>query len=169
MEKHILENYINQNLSLNQISKKSGKSLTTIRYWTKKHNLKSNSEVFATKEYGETRLCPKCKEHVPINQFYNRRGKPNSSVYCKKCTSHQTKERMKKFKIQCVEYKGGKCEKCGYSRYFGALDFHHVDPKQKDFCISHVKSYLFDEVIKSELDKCVLLCACCHREEHEMK
>ena len=24
-----------------------------------------------------------------------------------------------------VEYKGGKCVKCGYKRYKGALEFHH--------------------------------------------
>jgi hypothetical protein len=24
---------------------------------------------------------------------------------------------------------GGKCQKCGYDRYVGALQFHHLDPE----------------------------------------
>lgn len=170
MEKHILENYINQNLSLNQISRETGKSLSTVRYWSKKHKLKSNFITFKNKpikEYGEFRFCPRCQKQVPTNDFYSRRGKPNSSVYCKKCHNLQTTERQKKLKKFCVEYKGGKCERCGYSKCIGALEFHHINPAQKDFSISHVKSYAFSQTIKDELNKCNLLCANCHREEHE--
>jgi hypothetical protein len=35
-----------------------------------------------------------------------------------------------------VVYKGGKCQCCGYNKYIGALEFHHVDPEQKDFGVS---------------------------------
>ena len=169
MEKNILENYINQNLSLNKISKKTGKSLTTVRYWAKKHKLKSKFKVFSKTEYSEFRFCPSCEKQVPTENFYSRRGKPNGSVYCKICTNSQTTERQKKLKKQCVEYKGGKCENCGYSKCIGALEFHHIDPKQKDFTISHLRSTNFNSVVKKELDKCSLLCANCHREEHEKK
>ena len=31
--------------------------------------------------------------------------------------------------------RGGKCQKCGYDTYLGALEFHHIDPSQKDFTI----------------------------------
>ena len=166
MEKSLLESYLKKGMSLNQIAKKSGKCLTTIRYWTLKHQLKSNFEAFQKKEYGGCRLCPGCNRNVPTINFYSRRGVPNSSTYCKKCTAEKTKERQKFFKRQCVEYKGGKCEHCGYSRCMAALEFHHLNPNKKDFNVSHLKSYLFDEVVKTELDKCSLLCACCHREEH---
>lgn len=60
---------------------------------------------------------------------------------------------------------GGRCVNCGYSKYIEALDFHHLNPKEKDFNISKVRSYNFEN-IKSELAKCVLLCANCHREVH---
>ena len=47
-----------------------------------------------------------------------------------------------------------------------ALDFHHHDPSGKEFKLSeHPRRYL-DDRIKSELDKCALLCANCHRESH---
>ena len=170
MDKKLIESYINSGLSFNQISKISGKSLTAIRYWAKKHKLKSKFNTFRNKtieEYGEFRFCPRCQKQVPTINFYSRRGKSNSSVYCKPCTNNQTVERQRKLKVKCVEYKGGKCERCGYNKCIGALEFHHINPKEKDFNISHLKSYAFNEVVKEELNKCLLLCACCHREEHE--
>jgi 5-methylcytosine-specific restriction endonuclease McrA len=77
----------------------------------------------------------------------------------------QTTRRQRSLKLQSIEYKGSKCSKCGYDRYIGALEFHHLDPNEKDFYLSHAKMTSFEKV-KSELDKCVLLCANCHREEH---
>ncbi len=65
-----------------------------------------------------------------------------------------------------VEYKGGKCERCGYDRCMEALEFHHLDPIHKDFNISS-KGYTRSwKKVQSELDKCVMLCANCHRETH---
>lgn len=70
----------------------------------------------------------------------------------------------KRTKIKLVEYKGGKCECCGYSKCIEALEFHHLDPSKKDFQISGTsKSF---EALKKEADKCVLVCANCHREIH---
>lgn len=65
-----------------------------------------------------------------------------------------------------IEYKGSCCGVCGYDRCNGALEFHHLDPNEKDFGISH-KGYTRSwEKVKTELDKCVMLCANCHREVH---
>ena len=169
MKKEDIENMINDGKSLNQISRETGKSLTTVRYWVKKHRISFETKSFSeqgVKDYGEFRYCPRCKSDCPIDQFYNRRGKKNSSVYCKKCTTDQVVERTKKLKQKMVEYKGGCCEICGYDKYIGALDFHHINPKEKDFSIAKVRQYNFDEVIKEELDKCMLVCSNCHREIH---
>lgn len=166
MDKLLLESYLNDGLSLNQIAKKSGKCLTTIRYWASKHKLKSNFEVFHKKEYGEFRFCPRCKTNVPTDKFYSKRGVPNASSYCGSCTNEQTKERQRKFKKQCVEYKGGKCKMCGYSKCIAALDFHHLDPSKKEFNISHRGVLKLTEEFKAELDKCDLVCVRCHREIH---
>ena len=64
------------------------------------------------------------------------------------------------------QYKGGKCVLCGYNKYLGALDFHHLDPTQKGFEISTRGLTRSWEKIRKELDKCVLVCANCHRELH---
>ena len=170
MEREILENYLNGGLSTNDIVKITNKSQTTIVYWMKKHGLKSNFINFkdqGVKDYGEYRFCPRCKKECKTSDFYNRRGKANSSVYCKSCTSDQTLERMRALKLQMVEYKGGSCVKCGYNRYLGALEFHHLNPDEKDFNPSQLKRYKFDDNVKSELDKCILVCSNCHRETHD--
>jgi transposase len=75
------------------------------------------------------------------------------------------KRRYKRIKKLAVIYKGGKCEGCGYSRCLEALDFHHKNPKEKDFNISSYQKKSWN-TIKKELDKCICLCSNCHRELH---
>lgn len=76
-------------------------------------------------------------------------------------------ERAIKRKIELIEYKGGKCEKCGYKKNFTALEFHHINPKEKEFQLdSRHLSNTRIEKLKNEVDKCILLCSNCHRELH---
>ena len=112
------------------------------------------------------KMCNRCKKNKPTDEFYSKRNGNGFTPYCKPCTSNQTVERQQAFKKQCVEYKGGKCAECDYDYYVGALEFHHLDPNEKDFSISHVKLTAFDDRIKKELDKCIILCSRCHKEEH---
>jgi len=75
-------------------------------------------------------------------------------------------KRRKKIREMAVDYKGGKCELCGYNKCIQALDFHHLDKFGKDFGISE-KGYTRSwEKVKEEIDKCILVCANCHRELH---
>ena len=80
----------------------------------------------------------------------------------------KVKRRRKKIKILGVIYKGGKCQKCGYNKYFENLEFHHIDPSKKEFTIAHKCNHRW-LTIKKELGKCVCLCSTCHREEHIKK
>lgn len=114
----------------------------------------------------ELKYCAYCKEQKPLSAFYNRRGKEGGSAYCKPCTNSEALLRQRKFKVKCIEYKGGKCEICGYDKFQGALEFHHRDPTQKDFQLSKARSWTFNERIKNELDKCQILCSNCHKELH---
>lgn len=105
-----------------------------------------------------------CKHHGET-EFRNE-SKTGKHFRCCKCCSEAVQRRRDKLKELCVEYKGGRCEFCGYDKCMAALEFHHIDPNEKDFGIGakgHTRSF---EKIKIELDKCVMLCANCHREEH---
>ena len=65
-----------------------------------------------------------------------------------------------------VNYKGSRCKICGYNKCSEALEFHHLSSSGKDFGISdrgYTRSWA---KIKEELDKCILVCANCHREIH---
>lgn len=72
-------------------------------------------------------------------------------------------EAIEKLKLEA----GGKCKVCKYDRCLSALDFHHIDPKQKIDTVSRVlKGYSFRAAAK-EVAKCILLCCRCHREFHD--
>jgi transcription elongation factor Elf1 len=72
-------------------------------------------------------------------------------------------KRRRKIKLMAINYKGGKCKVCGYSKCPAALDLHHVSG-QKSFSISHKGYTRFWQKVKEELNKCILVCANCHRE-----
>jgi 5-methylcytosine-specific restriction endonuclease McrA len=69
-------------------------------------------------------------------------------------------------KKRAIEYCGGACNHCGYNKSTTALDFHHINPETKSGEIGNLVKYSWDK-LKAELDKCILLCSNCHREEHE--
>ncbi len=107
---------------------------------------------------GETRTCNCCgRRYIYIRKSGHRLNT---------CNSCQVKKFRNKLKIKAVEYKGGKCEMCGYNKCMRSLSFHHKDQSEKDFTISEY-THLSFEWIKKELDKCQLLCFNCHMELHE--
>jgi len=76
------------------------------------------------------------------------------------------RKRRKEVRRKAILYKGGRWQKCGYDRCVEALEFHHLESSDKDFGISS-KGYTRSwDKIREELEKCVLLCANCHRETH---
>jgi predicted HNH restriction endonuclease len=77
----------------------------------------------------------------------------------------KNREKLRSIKQALLDYKGGKCERCGYDKDVpGVYEFHHVDPEVKEFPICGSVKPL-DE-LKAEVDKCLLVCANCHAEIH---
>ena len=77
------------------------------------------------------------------------------------------RERALTRKLELIEAKGGKCEICGYDKNIAALDFHHVNPENKCFELDARRlSNTSMEKLLEEADKCILICANCHRELH---
>jgi len=171
MDKNKLINLVNDNYSTYDISSELGKSQTTIRYWLKKYKIKTKLPFYRggnkKKWLVNSKLtCSLCKDNKPLSNFYPKRTSNGYHTYCKECLSKLIIKRQRDFKIKCVEYKGGKCYCCGYKKYLGALEFHHINPKHKDFVISRTSRVSFNDKIKKELDKCILVCSNCHKEIH---
>jgi len=156
MEKHVLTKLLDEGLTQRQLASRLGKSQTTARYWIAKFGLhvKAKCRNFCCRFCGE----------LDKEKFALRHGKPCRTI-CKPCDSKRAVERARKNKLLAIAYKGCKCSICGYCKHPAALCFHHVDPSRKDPNFDKMKFWSFDR-IKSELDKCVLVCANCHIEAH---
>ena len=48
------------------------------------------------------------------------------------------------------------------------IDFHHINPAEKNFTISE-NSHAKFEILLKEIEKCIPLCANCHREFHYLE
>lgn len=93
----------------------------------------------------------------------------NPEKHKQHCIDGIIKNRLRKQKLkeELVKYKGGKCKMCGYNKCNDALDFHHIDPSNKEFTISqkiHKCGGTTIDALKKEADKCILLCRNCHAE-----
>lgn len=66
------------------------------------------------------------------------------------------------------ELKKNGCSICGYNKCRNALSFHHVIPAQKLFNLESGSMCRNSDKIIDEFHKCILLCANCHREIHEV-
>lgn len=161
MEKELLIQQVEQNFSTWKIAEINNTTQSNVRYWLKKYNLKTLRTI---NSQNNNRLCLTCNIVKPQSEFYKKGIK-----YMSRCISCYLKNNTKvrqQVKQQCVDYLGGKCSKCGYNKCLAALDFHHIDINQKDK--NYTNNRMSFEKLKPELDKCVLLCANCHREVHNL-
>ena len=95
------------------------------------------------------------------NEWYER----NKGAEREKAKVRQA-QRRKDFKEWYVNYKSNlKCSKCGFS-HPAALDFHHTEPSQKEFTLGSTRMSVSKEKFLKEVDKCIVLCANCHRIHH---
>lgn len=159
MTKEELLPLVEEGKSFREIARIKDISLTKVRYWAKKFGLKS--KAYARNQPYYCKYCGETKAKNFVKMSHNRRNKS----CCKKCHSKRAVERLRRNKKLAVEYKGSKCQRCGYDRCIGALVFHHRDPKQKDPDFNKMRCWNFEKVRK-ELDKCELLCSNCHAEVH---
>lgn len=96
--------------------------------------------------------------------FRPKTGAANQRTCCYECMPDGTQLGRSGFLDLLRKQRGGKCERCGYDTYLGALDFHHIDQTDKDFTIGN-RDYKLKECVE-ESKKCILICANCHREIH---
>ena len=64
--------------------------------------------------------------------------------------------------INSLKLKSG-CSKCGYNKHHVALEYHHIDSKNKTINIARCGSI---KRANDEIKKCIILCSNCHKELH---
>ena len=126
-----------------------------------------NKQATFAHKTAQENICPICGENF-ITYAVNKKYCPNC-VPVASSAAESLKWKNRAVKHQLVLYKGGVCQKCGYGKCEGALQFHHLNPEEKEFTISQINfngTSMTMEKLKQEVDKCILLCANCHAEEH---
>lgn len=161
------------------------KHKAAIKRWKQKHPEPKQKE----------RICLLCKDNKPVEEYGGEDNLERICIACKKahekpkcvfkpdiricpCCEREHKNKRENICHSCssvyIRYKkktyftsliGGKCSKCGLDDII-CLDFHHVDPKTKEFTLGGQTEHRSVEEIEIEVRKCILLCAHCHRKEH---
>ena len=157
MENNKLKILVEKGLSQREMAEELDCSQGNVRHWLKKHGLKTNR----SQEKRGFPCCCICGD-TEQNNFY----KSCHGSWCKDCHNKICISKQRQRKKEAVDYKGGACEICGYDKCLGSLDFHHRDPSKKDPGWTTMKSRPLEN-IKSELDKCMLVCRNCHGEIHD--
>lgn len=115
------------------------------------------------------KTCIDCKINKPINDFYpSKNHRYGVMCYCKLCFNKRCQTRWVNRKLKAISYKGDQCVDCNLqlkNSHYAVFEFHHLDPSLKDYDWSKLRLLSWHHIIK-ELDKCVLLCANCHRIRH---
>ena len=131
----------------------------------------------------ENKICSICKTEKSFDSFlWKNKSKNLKHSVCSECYKKvrkksydansqyykdKSKKRRKEHASQYEEYKKSlSCKVCGESETV-CLDFHHLYANEKDFNIAARKhsTTKFEKIVR-EIEKCVVLCANCHRKVH---
>ncbi len=162
MQKESLERLTTEGLSLSQISERTGKSATTIRYWIKKHGLKLlRGKKGKIPPDGRVKLLYRCKcGETDRTKFYG-----HKRSICGKCHGQYTIKKGQEKRSKALEFLGGRCKRCGYDEFGCSLDVHHLDPSKKDPNFGSMRGWGWKRIEK-EIKNCILLCKNCHGAVH---
>ena len=155
-------------MTIAEIAAELDRSKTAVRHWLRRHGLKT-MHGRGRRPAGEPRVAAEgaprmvmleCRHHGQVEFVLEGRG----YYRCRQCRTDSVTRRRRKLKVMLVAEAGGGCAVCGYDRHLRALAFHHVDPAEKRLQISWNGVTQSIETLRTEAQKCVLLCANCHAE-----
>jgi transposase len=156
-----LESLVAHGCTVEQIARELGFGATTVRHWLKRHGLTTARTIAAAPEDRPTEIVRRCRRHGMTLHILATRGR---RYRCKRCRAEAVSARRRRVKLALVAEAGGACRLCGYDRYAGALQFHHLDPSEKSFALADRGLARSLERARAEARKCVLVCANCHAE-----
>jgi hypothetical protein len=156
-----LEALVSEGLTIREIAQELGRASATIKKWLARYGLKTQRARGTCRTPGLEAVVNRMCRHHGLAEFV--RG-GDGSYRCRWCRVESVVRRRRRVKELLADEAGGRCLLCGYGRYLGALQFHHVDPAQKRLGLSRAGVSLSLETLRSEAAKCVLLCSNCHAE-----
>ena len=126
---------------------------------------------FKPKNSSQLNCSSECSRLYRKNRIKIWTSSENGSISCDKRRA-KAKEKEKNNYLKNRAYfilsKGNRCEFCGIENLpMSCFDFHHKDPKEKEYNISELMSLVHSkEKLEKELEKCILLCKHCHSIHH---
>lgn len=125
------------------------------------HIVKEDSEfAFRNKDKGTLQpYCKECKKEIDKELYLSNHSNRQSKI---RDRQNRTQSILKKYLTDIK--KSSKCALCGEDRWW-VLDFHHL--RDKRFEVSSLaRRGCSLETFKEEIDKCIVVCANCHRDMH---
>jgi transposase len=158
-----LPRLVEEGASIRQIAAEFDVGYSTVRYWLRRLGLETDRTVRRkdgerAMRAGLRRAYLKCPKHGHTAFFARREG----GFRCAKCNSAAVSERRREVKRRLVSEAGGRCKICGFAQNPVALQFHHLDPSRKEFHLGSKGISRSMGRMRTEAEKCVLLCANCH-------
>jgi transcription elongation factor Elf1 len=160
-----LEGLVEAGMTLERIAAELERSVLTVRRWLARYGLKTAGAQGPAARAGDpSRKLPSelrtCGKHGETEFVVSTDG----YFRCRRCRNESLVRRRRRVKEILVAEAGGACAICGYSRYMGALQSHHLDPDEKRLSLAMGGAALAIETLRKEAEKCVLLCSNCHAE-----
>jgi transposase len=162
IEREQLASLVESGASIAEIAERLGRGPNSVRHWLRSYGLETKAAIRRrTVSQAKTDAFEmNCRQHGVTTFRMNSQG----SYRCLRCRSEAVTRRRRKVKAILVAEAGSACALCGYDRYPGALQFHHIDPSTKRFGLSAEGFARSIERARAEASKCVLLCSNCHAE-----
>lgn len=166
LSRQTLELLVEEGASIAEIAEALDRGKATVRYWLGKYGLRTQCPrrgpqrpgAQLARDEGLDQAILHCPQHGATKHVVDKRG----SYRCRRCRAEAVVRRRRKVKILVAEA-GGRCSICGYDRHVAALEFHHLDPNEKEFTLARRGAHSIGK-LRAEVSKCVLLCSNCHAE-----
>jgi transposase len=165
IERARLEGLVDAGNTVAGIADELDLSTATVRLWLRRYGLQTVASrrgalAREARDNGQLHLQMECRRHGEAEFVLE-----GSGYYrCKRCRQERVADRRRNLKRTLVAEAGGGCAICGYNRFLGALQFHHLDPDEKRLEISRNGITLSMATLRAEAQKCALLCSNCHAE-----
>jgi transposase-like protein len=158
IERECLQALVEDGRSIREIAVELDLSPTAVRHWLAKYELSTQPSRYLRSNEAAA-IVRECAQHGWTT--FVRTGQAGR-FRCGRCNSQAVTDRRRRVKEMLVAEFGGACRLCGFARYPGALQFHHIDASTKRFQIGGRGLTRSLKILREEAKKCVLLCANCH-------